>query len=210
MLQKLGSVYADRLTDPVGTARAWKRVLELSPGHAKALRVLRDAYLSSGDFANLEGLYASQNDWDSAGRRAVDGVGESGRSDAEGGSRATRGEGLRGASQRARASLPRLRTNPLGAAGRRSRRARACADLRAGREVGQVAPAVRDPAVARGYDRGSRRSLSQAGGRRRAAIARQGGGDHLRAEGVRTLTERRRRARFLGANRAAMPARGTR
>jgi golgin subfamily B member 1 len=64
VLQKLGSVYADRLTDPVGAARAWRRVLALSPGHAKALRVLRDSYLASGDLESLEELYASQNDWE--------------------------------------------------------------------------------------------------------------------------------------------------
>ncbi|MFO0660378.1 MAG: tetratricopeptide repeat protein [Polyangiaceae bacterium] len=63
-LQRLGTVFADRLNDPAGAARAWRRVLALQPGHAKALRVLREAYLAANDFASLEELYASQNDWE--------------------------------------------------------------------------------------------------------------------------------------------------
>ncbi len=44
--------------------RTWRRVLELSPGHSRALRVLRESYLGSGDFDALEELYGSQNDWE--------------------------------------------------------------------------------------------------------------------------------------------------
>ena len=47
-----------------GAVRAWRRVLELSPGHQRALRVLRDSYLLAGDYAGLEELYASQGDWE--------------------------------------------------------------------------------------------------------------------------------------------------
>jgi len=64
VLQKLGTVYAEHLTDSVAAARAWRRVLELSPGHQRALRVLRDASLQSGDYEGLSALYASQNDWE--------------------------------------------------------------------------------------------------------------------------------------------------
>lgn len=64
LLQRLGSVYADRLSDHEGATRAWRRVLMLSPGHAKALRVLRDAYLGANDLEGLEELYASQGDWE--------------------------------------------------------------------------------------------------------------------------------------------------
>lgn len=62
--QKLGSVYADRLHDDAGATRTWKRVLELAPGQAKALRVLRETYVAAGDLDALEELYASQGDWD--------------------------------------------------------------------------------------------------------------------------------------------------
>src|SRR4029079_3357035 len=60
-LQKLGSVFADRLQDHAGALRIWRRVLELSPGHAKALRILRDSHLAIGDFDGLAELYARSN-----------------------------------------------------------------------------------------------------------------------------------------------------
>ena len=59
VLQKLGTVFADRLQDHAGALRVWRRVLELSPGHAKALRILRDSYLAIGDYDGLTALYAS-------------------------------------------------------------------------------------------------------------------------------------------------------
>lgn len=63
-LQKLGTVYAERLKDTAAAARTWRRVLTLSPGHARALRVLRDTYFAAGDWDGLEELYASQTDWE--------------------------------------------------------------------------------------------------------------------------------------------------
>ncbi|MET0790738.1 MAG: hypothetical protein ABW061_04395, partial [Polyangiaceae bacterium] len=63
-LQKLGTVYAEHIADHGKAARAWQRVLELSPGHSRALRVLRETYLQGNDYDGLERLYASQNDWD--------------------------------------------------------------------------------------------------------------------------------------------------
>ncbi len=64
VLQKLGTVYAERLKEPQKTIHAWTRVLELSPGHQRALRVLRDAHVAAGDFEALETLYGSQNDFE--------------------------------------------------------------------------------------------------------------------------------------------------
>lgn len=64
VLQKLGSVYSDRLQDHKGALRVWRRVLELAPGHVKALRILRESYLAIGDFDGLAELYASQNDFE--------------------------------------------------------------------------------------------------------------------------------------------------
>lgn len=63
-LQKLGTVYADHVQDSAQAVRTWRRVLELAPGHSRALRVLREAYLGSGDFDALEELYGVQNDWE--------------------------------------------------------------------------------------------------------------------------------------------------
>ncbi|MGN6106737.1 MAG: hypothetical protein ACTHU0_16640, partial [Kofleriaceae bacterium] len=58
MLEKLGQVYADRIGAPQAAAEAWQQVLELEPGHAKALRTLRELYATAGDFHGLEKLYA--------------------------------------------------------------------------------------------------------------------------------------------------------
>lgn len=64
LLQKLGSVYSDRLMDHAAALRVWRRVLDLSPGHAKALRILRESHLAMGDFDGLTALYASTGDWE--------------------------------------------------------------------------------------------------------------------------------------------------
>jgi tetratricopeptide (TPR) repeat protein len=58
LLEKLGQVYAERLTAPQQAAAAWQEILELEPNHAKALRTLRELYAMAGDFAGLEQLYA--------------------------------------------------------------------------------------------------------------------------------------------------------
>ncbi len=64
ILQKLGAIYAERLNDHGSAMKAWRRVLELSPGHAKALRVLRDSYLGAGDYVGLTALFSQSNDWE--------------------------------------------------------------------------------------------------------------------------------------------------
>jgi len=58
LLEKLGQIYADRLGAPQQAAAAWQDVLDVEPGHAKALRTLRELYATAGDFAGLERLYA--------------------------------------------------------------------------------------------------------------------------------------------------------
>ncbi len=64
VLQKLGSIYSDRLRDHARAMSAWRRVLSIQPGHAKALRVLRDSYLAVGDYDGLTDLYAQHADWE--------------------------------------------------------------------------------------------------------------------------------------------------
>jgi tetratricopeptide (TPR) repeat protein len=64
VLQKLGSIYSDRLHDHTKAMSAWKRVLAAQPTHAKALRVLRDSYLAVGDYDGLTELYAENKDWE--------------------------------------------------------------------------------------------------------------------------------------------------
>ncbi|MGD0530023.1 MAG: hypothetical protein ABSE49_33115, partial [Polyangiaceae bacterium] len=64
VLQKLGSIYSDRLHDHPKAMSAWTRVLAIQPGHAKALRVLRDSHLAIGDYDGLTQLYAQNGDWE--------------------------------------------------------------------------------------------------------------------------------------------------
>ncbi len=64
ILLKLGGIYSDRVRDPAKAMSAWRRVLALQPGHAKALRVLRDSYVAIGDYDGLTELYAENNDWE--------------------------------------------------------------------------------------------------------------------------------------------------
>jgi tetratricopeptide (TPR) repeat protein len=58
LLEKLGQIYADRLHAPQQAAAAWQDILDIEPGHAKALRTLRELYATAGDFTGLERLYA--------------------------------------------------------------------------------------------------------------------------------------------------------
>ncbi|HLL22840.1 MAG TPA: hypothetical protein VK427_11945, partial [Kofleriaceae bacterium] len=58
ILEKLGQVYADRLSAPQAGATVWQQVLDLDPNHARGLRTLRELYAMAGDFAGLERLYA--------------------------------------------------------------------------------------------------------------------------------------------------------
>lgn len=63
-LIKLGTVYGDRLADPARSAEKWRQVLELQPGHPKAVRVLKEAYVKTRNIAALEELFGSLGDWE--------------------------------------------------------------------------------------------------------------------------------------------------
>jgi tetratricopeptide (TPR) repeat protein len=62
ILQKLGTVYSDHLDRPAESVRTWQRVVETQPGNARAMRVLRDSYLRSGEYDALELIYVGQKD----------------------------------------------------------------------------------------------------------------------------------------------------
>ncbi|MCP4674274.1 MAG: tetratricopeptide repeat protein [Deltaproteobacteria bacterium] len=64
LLTKLGIVFKDRLRDPTRAAGAWKKVLEVKPGHAKAMRSLKEAYLAAQDWEALEELYSEVDDYE--------------------------------------------------------------------------------------------------------------------------------------------------
>lgn len=64
LLQKLGTLQADKIGDSAAAKAAWRRVLDVSPGHKRALRVLRQSYVADADWDGLEELYVSQDDSD--------------------------------------------------------------------------------------------------------------------------------------------------
>ncbi len=64
VLQKLGTVYGERIGDQAKAAAVWKRVLALDPKNGRALRTLREAFLKGRDWESLESLYAEAGDWE--------------------------------------------------------------------------------------------------------------------------------------------------
>ena len=220
ILLKLGGIYSDRVRDPAKAMSAWRRVLALQPGHAKALRVLRDSYVAIGDYDGLSELYAENDDWEGlvevlsgAADKATDAdlkVDLSFRC-------ATR---LHGAPERAGARVPRVRAGPLGPPRRRARRGGARAALREGREVGPPPGALRDPARRTGATptRSWRCSTSSCRsrvsgcriGRRRSAGPRRRTSSRRRARGPSRPSRRRRGPPSSGPASSTRSARGSR
>jgi tetratricopeptide (TPR) repeat protein len=64
LLQKVGSLYSEQMSDDTKSADAWKRVLALEPKNGRAMRTLREAYLAAGDYQSLEALYGDVGDWE--------------------------------------------------------------------------------------------------------------------------------------------------
>ncbi len=64
VLERLGSLLADRLQAPAQAAEAFRDIIGIDPGHGRALRTLRELYAQSGDYESLESLYAQLEQWD--------------------------------------------------------------------------------------------------------------------------------------------------
>lgn len=64
VLEKLGSLLADRLQAPAQAAEAFQELLALRPDHARAVRTLRELYAAAGDYESLERVYADLGQWD--------------------------------------------------------------------------------------------------------------------------------------------------
>ncbi|MCX4245708.1 hypothetical protein [Paraliomyxa miuraensis] len=60
VLVHLGHLYSDRLQSREDATRVWAEVLRLSPGHDKATRRLRDAYVAAERWDELTALYEAQ------------------------------------------------------------------------------------------------------------------------------------------------------
>jgi len=60
LLQHLGGLYGDRLQNRTSAIEVWTEVLRLSPGHDKATRRLRDAFVADRRWDDLTALYERQ------------------------------------------------------------------------------------------------------------------------------------------------------
>lgn len=60
ILAHIGHLYSDRLQSREDATRVWQELLRLSPGHDKATRRLRDAYVAAERWDELTALYESQ------------------------------------------------------------------------------------------------------------------------------------------------------
>ncbi|MFH2009644.1 MAG: tetratricopeptide repeat protein [bacterium] len=63
LLERLGILWGERIGSTGRAIEIWNRVLELKPGHTKAMRVLRDLYATAADWVKLETLFAEQGNW---------------------------------------------------------------------------------------------------------------------------------------------------
>lgn len=64
ILERLGTLYAERLGAAAQAAAAFQEILTIQPGHTKALRVLRELHAQAGDLEALERLYGGLGAWD--------------------------------------------------------------------------------------------------------------------------------------------------
>lgn len=63
ILHRLGAMLAERLEQSERARAAWESIVEIDPDNTRARRLLRDAYVASGDWAALEPLYAPVGMW---------------------------------------------------------------------------------------------------------------------------------------------------
>ena len=63
LLERMGALWGDRIGSTGKAIDIWNRVLQVKPGHSKAMRVLRDLYATAGDWVQLEALFSEQGNW---------------------------------------------------------------------------------------------------------------------------------------------------
>jgi tetratricopeptide (TPR) repeat protein len=64
VLNKLGTIYGDRLGNDEGAVNAWRQLLALDPNDRKAQEALKKKYLALGRWDDLEVFYAESGKWD--------------------------------------------------------------------------------------------------------------------------------------------------
>ena len=121
-LQKLGAVYAERLTDPGGAAaRPGGACSTLSPGHAKALRVLRESYFARQRLGRARGALRLAERLGGARRLPLLGGRQGDRGAGQARSLVPRGAHLRASSSGRPSARSVVRARALGAPRRRAR-----------------------------------------------------------------------------------------
>ncbi len=64
LLEKTGLILSDKMNATGDLViRTWKSVLEMRPGHPKAMKVLKELYSLNRDWEALEGLFAERENW---------------------------------------------------------------------------------------------------------------------------------------------------
>ncbi len=63
VLEKLGALLGDRMQAPALAAEVFQELLQLRPGHSRALRTLREIYAAEANYHALEQLYADLGQW---------------------------------------------------------------------------------------------------------------------------------------------------
>lgn len=64
LLNTLGQLYADKLSDDAGAVRTYQRLLELAPTDRRAQEQLKKRYVSMRAWDDLEGFYQTTEKWD--------------------------------------------------------------------------------------------------------------------------------------------------
>src|SRR5260370_39204698 len=64
LLEKVGSLYAERLNATEQAIGAYQEIVRRMPTHQKAMRTLRELFAQGGRFADLENLYGENNQVD--------------------------------------------------------------------------------------------------------------------------------------------------
>jgi len=64
LLEKTGAILTDKMGATGELAmRTWRTVLEMRPGHPKAMKILKELYSTNRDWEALEGLFAERENW---------------------------------------------------------------------------------------------------------------------------------------------------
>ena len=63
LLLRIGVILMERLERPAEAIEAWEELLTLEPQNSRVRRMLKEGYVSAGDWASLESLYTHADDW---------------------------------------------------------------------------------------------------------------------------------------------------